>query len=113
MNAIANSVRLIGNLGKEPVIKTFTNGGKIANFSLATQYNYKDKDGKKIEETDWHNIVTKGKQAELVEKYLTKGSQIALEGRLCTRKYTDASGTDKYITEIIANEIQFISGKKE
>lgn len=113
MNALVNSVRLMGNLGKAPVIKTFSNGGKIASFSLATQHISKDKDGNRVEETDWHNVVIKGKQAEVVEKYLTKGSQIALEGRLCTRKYSDASGADKYITEIIANEFHFIGSKKE
>jgi len=113
MNALANSVRLMGNLGKEPVIKTFSNGGKIANFSLATQHIGKDKDGNRVEETDWHNIVIRGKQAEIAEKYLTKGSQVAIEGRLTSRKYTDANGTERYITEVIAHEFQFIGSRKE
>lgn len=113
MNALSNSVRLMGNLGKDPVIKEFSNGGKIANFTLATLHISKDKEGNRTEETDWHNVVVKGKQAEIVEKYLTKGSKIALEGRLCNRKYTDASGVEKYITEIVANEFQFVGGKKD
>lgn len=113
MNALSNSVRLMGNLGKDPVIKEFSNGGKIANFTLATMHIGKDKEGNRTEETDWHNIVVKGKQAEVVEKYLTKGSKIALEGRLCNRKYTDASGNEKFISEIVANEFQFVGGKKD
>ncbi len=113
MNTLVNSVRLMGNLGKDPIIKEFSNGGKIANFSLATIYISKDKDGNKVEETDWHNIVIKGKQAEVVEKYLTKGSKIAIEGRLVNRKYTDSAGVEKYITEVIANEFQFVGAKKD
>lgn len=112
MNTLVNSVRLIGNLGKAPVVKSFTNGGKVANCSLATLHISKDKDGNKIEETDWHNIVIKGKLAEVAEKYLDKGSQIAVEGALRSRKYTDAAGVEKYITEIIVNELQMLGSKK-
>lgn len=113
MNALSNSVRLLGNLGKEPVIKTFSNGGKVANFSLATKSFSKDKDGNRVEETDWHNLVVRGKQAEIVEKYLTKGSQIAVEGMLKSRKYTDSDGHDKYITEVVVNEFQMMGRKPE
>lgn len=113
MNALINSVRLMGNLGKEPVIREFSNGGKVANFSLATRYVTKDKDGNKMEETTWHNIVVKGKQAEIVQKYLVKGSAVAIEGRLNYRKYNDEKGAERSITEIIANEIQFVGGKKD
>lgn len=111
MNTLSNSVRLLGNLGKEPVIKTFSDGGKIANFSLATTSFSKDKEGNRKEDTDWHNVVIKGKLAEIAEKYLTKGSQIAVEGMLKNRKYTDSDGHDKYITEVVVNEFQMM-GKK-
>lgn len=111
MNALSNSVRLLGNLGKEPVVKTFSNGGKVASFSLATKSFSKDKEGNRVEETDWHNLVVWGKQAEIAEKYLSKGSQIAVEGMLKNRKYTDSDGNDKYITEVVVNEFQMI-GKK-
>ena len=112
MNALVNSVRLMGNLGKAPIIKSFSNGGKIANCTIATAHISKDKEGNKIEETDWHNIVIKGKLAEVVEKYVSKGSKIAVEGSLRNRKYTDAAGNDKYITEVIVNDLQLLSKKE-
>jgi single-strand DNA-binding protein len=112
MNALVNSVRLMGNLGKDPVIKSFSNGGKVANCTIATAHFSKDKEGNKVEETDWHNIVIKGKLAEVAEKYLSKGSKIAVEGSLRNRKYTDSAGADKFITEVIVNDIQFLSKKE-
>jgi len=112
MNALINSVRLMGNLGKDPVVKSFSDGGKIANCTIATTHFSKDKEGNKTEETDWHNIVIKGKLAEVVEKYLTKGSKIAVEGSLKNRKYTDASGAEKYITEVVVNDLQMLSKKE-
>jgi len=113
MNTIVNSVRLLGNLGKDPVIKSFNNGGKVANCTLATAHISKDKDGNKVEETDWHLIVIKGKMAEVAEKYLSKGSQIAIEGSLRSRKYNDSEGNEKYITEVIVSDLQMLGGKKE
>jgi single-strand DNA-binding protein len=113
MNAVVNSVRLLGNIGKDPVIREFSNGGKVANFTLATPHISKDKDGNRVEETDWHNLVIRGKMAEVVEKYLSKGSQIAVEGALRSRKYQDSEGTDKYITEVIVNDLQMLGGKKD
>lgn len=113
MNALVNSVRLLGNLGKDPVVKTFSNGGKIANLSLATAYTFKDKEGNKVEETDWHNLVIKGKQAEIAEKYLSKGSRIAVEGAIRTRKYNDSEGQERYITEIVVNEFQMLGSKSD
>jgi single-strand DNA-binding protein len=112
MNALINSVRLLGNLGKNPEIKTFSNGGKVANCRLATAHVYKDKDGNRVEETDWHNVVIKGKQAEIAEKFLSKGSQIAIEGQIRYRNYTDATGAEKYITEIIVSDFQMVGNKK-
>jgi single-strand DNA-binding protein len=113
MNTLVNSVRLLGNLGKDPIVKTFSNGGKIANCSMATAYSFKDKEGNRVEETDWHNIVIKGKLAEIAEKYLSKGSRIAVEGSLRTRKYNDAEGNEKFITEIQVNEFQILGSKPE
>jgi single-strand DNA-binding protein len=113
MNTVVNSVRLLGNLGKDPVIKSFSNGGKIANCTLATAHVSKDKDGNKVEETDWHLIVIRGKMAEVAEKYLTKGSQIAVEGSLRSRKYNDSDGNEKYITEVIVSDMQMLGGKKD
>ena len=112
MNAIVNSVRLLGNLGRDPFVKTFEDGGKIASCSLATLHIGRDKEGNKVEDTDWHNLVIRGKLAEIAEKYLSKGSQLAIEGTLRSRKYTDASGDEKSVTEILVNDFQMLGGKK-
>ena len=111
MNALVNSVRLMGNLGKAPEVKIFSNGGKIASCRLATSHIHKDKDGNRVEETDWHNIIIRGKQADVAEKYLTKGSQIALEGQIRYRSYTDAAGIEKYVTEIVVTDFQMVGSK--
>jgi single-strand DNA-binding protein len=113
MNALSNSVRLIGNLGKDPIIRNTTNGNTLASITLATKSYGKDKDGNRTEETDWHNLVIWGKQAEIAGKYLKKGSQIAVEGMLKTRKYTDSEGNEKYTTEVLVNEFQMLGKKPE
>ncbi|OIP51185.1 MAG: single-stranded DNA-binding protein [Flavobacteriaceae bacterium CG_4_8_14_3_um_filter_34_10] len=105
MNALRNKVQLIGRLGQEPEIITFTDGNKIAKFSLATDDSYKDKDGKKVERTDWHNIVIKGGLVKVVEGYVNKGQEIALEGKLATRSWEDKEGNKRYITEVVCNEL--------
>jgi single-strand DNA-binding protein len=105
MNSLRNSVRLIGNLGGNPEIKELAQGKKLAKFSLATTENYKDADGNKVSETQWHNIIAWGRQADFAQKYLEKGNQIAIEGKLLTRTYVDREGVKKYLTEISANEI--------
>jgi len=105
MNALRNKVKLIGRLGQEPEIITFTDGNKIAKFSLATDDSYKDKDGKKVERTDWHNIVIKGGLVKVVEGYVNKGQEIALEGKLATRSWEDKEGNKRYITEVVCNEL--------
>ena len=112
MNALVNSVRLMGNLGKSPEIKIFSNGGKIAICRLATSHIYKDGDGNRVEQTDWHNLVIKGKQADVAEKYLTKGSQISLEGQIRYRNYKDGNGEEKFVTEIVVSDFQMVGGKK-
>ncbi len=105
MNALRNSVQLIGNLGNDPEIVNLDNGSKLAKFSIATSDSYKNAQGEKIEDTQWHNIVAWGKTAEIVENYLTKGKQVALEGKLVHRSYETKEGEKRYVTEIKCNEI--------
>ena len=112
MKNLMNSVRLIGNVGKEPQIKDFGNGKKVATVSLATSEKRKDANGKYIEHTDWHNLVFWGKQAEVVANYVAKGLKIAVEGKLSHRDYTTASGEKRYVTEVVVNEMAFLNGRK-
>jgi len=105
MNAIKNRVQLIGNLGQDPEIVTLESGSKLAKFSMATNDYYRDAKGEKIEETQWHNIVAWGKTADIVESYLTKGKQVAVEGKLIHRTYETKEGEKKYFTEIKCNEL--------
>ncbi len=105
MNAIKNRVQLIGNLGQDPEIVTLESGSKLAKFSLATSDYYKNAKGEKVEDTQWHNIVAWGKTAEIVESYLTKGKQVAVEGKLIHRTYETKEGEKKYFTEIKCNEL--------
>ena len=92
MNTLRNKVQLIGNLGKDPEIITLENGSKLAKFSLATNENYKDKNGEKQSKTEWHNLIAWNKTAELIEKYVTKGKEIAIEGKLSNKSYEDKEG---------------------
>lgn len=103
MNTLRNKVQLIGNLGKDPEIITLESGRKLARFSLATNENYKDTDGQKQTKTDWHNLVAWGKTAEIIEKYVTKGKEIAIEGKLTTRSYETKEGESRYVTEVVVN----------
>ena len=107
-----NKVILVGHLGRDPEIRTFESGSKRASFSLATTEYRKDKDGNRIEQTEWHNIVMWRNLAELAEKYLTKGKLIYVEGRLRTRNWDDANGVKHYITEVDANTFTFLSPKE-
>lgn len=111
MTSLKNSVRLMGNLGNDPEIRTFESGKKNASFSLATNETYYNSEGEKVEDTQWHNIVAWGKKVEIIEQYLKKGSEIALEGKLINRSY-EKDGITKYITEITMNEMQML-GKKD
>ena len=111
MSVLRNSVRLVGNLGNEPEIKTISNNKKLAKVSIATNSSFRNDKGEKIEETQWHNLVMWDKNADLTEKYLRKGSEICIEGRLSTRSYTDQTGVKKYFTEIIVNEILLLNKK--
>jgi single-strand DNA-binding protein len=109
MNTLRNKVQLIGRLGQEPEILTFNDGNKMAKFSMATDDSYKDKDGNKVERAHWHNIVVKGGLVNVVEKYVTKGQEIAVEGKLTNRSWDDKDGTKRYVTEIICNELLMLS----
>ena len=112
--ASVNKVILIGNLGKDPEMKYMPNGKAVANFSIATSESWKDKSsGDKKEKTEWHNIVTFDKLAEICGQYLKKGSTVYIEGKLQTRKWQDKNGVDRYTTEILANEMKMMGGKKE
>jgi single-strand DNA-binding protein len=112
MYALKNKVQLIGNLGTNPEVKTFDGGKKIASFSIATNESYRNAKGEKVTETQWHRVVAWGKVAEIAEKYLTKGKEVALEGKLVNRNYTDKGGVKKYITEVQISEILLL-GEKE
>ncbi len=111
MNALKNKVQLIGNLGGSPEIKTLDSGKKMARFSIATNENYRNAKGEKVVETQWHNLVAWGKVAEIVEKYLSKGKEVVIEGKLITRSYNDKQGAKKSVTEIEVNELLMMGGK--
>ncbi len=99
-----NKVILMGNLGKDPEVRALESGAKVANFTLATNETYTNKQGERVTQTEWHNLEVWNKQAEVAEKYLKKGSQILVEGSIRTRSYTDKDGNTRYITEIrVAN----------
>src|SRR5436853_181821 len=100
-----NRVQLTGNLGRDPEIKTFDGGGKLAKFSLATKEEFTNRNGERSSSTTWHNIAAWGSIAERVEAELRKGSFVSIEGRIHTRNYTDKEGQKKYMTEIVANDV--------
>ena len=108
-----NKVILVGRLGQNPEVRYTPSGASVANFSIATSENWTDKSGQKQERTEWHRVVVWGKLAELCGKYLTKGRQVYVEGRLQTRSWEDQQGQKKYTTEIVANTVQFIGGPSE
>jgi len=108
-----NKVILIGNLGKDPEVRSTPSGSKVANFSMATTERYKDKEGQQVEKTEWHRIVMWRGLAEVAEKWLKKGSTICIEGKLTTRSWDDKSGKKLYTTEIIADNMQMLGGKGE
>ena len=106
MNKLRNKVQLIGRLGQDPEIVNLESGKKLAKFSLAINENYKNANGEKVESTQWHTISAWGATATLIEKYLSKGQEVAIEGKLNNKKFEDKTGTTRYVTEIVANEIQ-------
>ena len=100
MSTLRNKVQLIGNLGNDPEIVTVTSGQKLAKFSMATNESYKNNKGERIKDTQWHNVIAWGKTAELIELYLGKGKEVALEGKLVTRSWDDPEGKKRYATEV-------------
>jgi single-strand DNA-binding protein len=113
MYALKNKVQLIGNLGNAPEVKTTESGKKLARFSMATDESYRNAKGEKVTETTWHNLVAWGKVADIAEKYLTKGKEVAVEGKLINNSYTDKDGNKKYSTEVLVSEILMLGSKAE
>ena len=105
-----NKVILVGNLGNDPELRTTPNGAHVCELSVATNENWTDKQGQKQERTEWHRVVVWGRVAENCSKYLSKGRQVYLEGRIQTRSWEDKEGNKRYTTEIIASDVQFLSG---
>ncbi len=112
MNALRNKVQLIGNLGNAPEVRNTESGKKLVKFSVATNEVYNNNKGEKVKETQWHNVIAWGKVAEIAEKYLHKGSEVAVEGKLITRNYNDKEGNKKYVTEVQLNELLLLGGKQ-
>ncbi len=108
MNSMRNRVLLIGHLGNDPEIVTLPNEKKLAKFSLATQDNYTNADEERVESAQWHRIIAWNKQADISEKFLKKGKEVAIDGKLNSRSYEDKDGVTKYVTEIVVNEIVFV-----
>ena len=108
-----NKVILLGNLGKDPEVRVFDGGSKKAMFSLATSDSFVDKAGEKKENVEWHNIIFWGKMADVVEKYLKKGSQVYVEGKISSRSYDDKDGNKRYITEILCNTLTMVGKASE
>ena len=106
-----NKVILVGNLGKDPEVKYLDNGVAVANFSLATTENYKNKSGERVSQTEWHNIVLWRGLAEVAEKYLKKGASVYIEGKIKTRKWEDKEGVVRYSTEILCDNMTMLGGK--
>lgn len=107
-----NKVILIGTLGKDPETKTFSNGGSVTNFSIATSERWKDKNtGEMKDQTEWHSIVLNNKLGEIAQQYLRKGSKVYIEGSLRTRKWQDQNGQDRYTTEIRGDQMQMLGDK--
>ncbi len=111
MKNLKNRVQLIGNLGKDPDIKNLESGKIVANFSMATSEVYKDAKGKKVTDTQWHNLVAWGKTAEIIDQYLSKGSEVAVEGKLVHRSYDGKDGQKRYVTEVVVDQLLMLRNK--
>ena len=111
--ASVNRATIIGNIGNDPEIRYSSAGDAIANLSIATTDSWKDKNGAKQEKTEWHKVVMFGKLAEICGEYIKKGSQVYIEGKLQTRKWTDKSSVDHYTTEIVADRMQMLGGNRK
>lgn len=111
MNALRNKVQLIGNLGADPEVKNIEGGRKLAKFRMATTEIYRNSKGEKVEETQWHRLIAWGKVAEIAEKYLAKGSEVAIEGKLVNDDYIDKDGKKRYQTQIVVQELLLMGTK--
>jgi single-strand DNA-binding protein len=111
MKAIKNKVQLIGNLGMDPEVRTTESGRKLVHLRLATNETYKNAEGERVRETTWHNIIIWGQLAGIAEKYLRKGSEVMIEGKLVNRQYTDKQGVKHYVTEVQASELLMLDKK--
>lgn len=100
-----NTVQLVGNVGQDPEIRNLEGGKKVASFSIATSDSYKNEKGEKVDQTEWHRIVAWGNSAEIIEKYVTKGNQIGIVGKLTHRTYDDKDGIKRNVTEVLVNEV--------
>lgn len=105
MSTLRNKVQLIGNLGNDPEVVNLDSGKKLAKFSIATNETYKNNKGERVTDTQWHNVVAWGKTAEVIENYVTKGKEVAIEGKLTSRSYETKQGEKRYLTEIVCNEL--------
>ena len=111
MQSLKNSVRLVGHLGMDPEVKSFDNDRKLAKLSLATNESYKNDKGERITDTQWHNLILWNGQAKLAADYLKKGDEVAIEGKIANRNYTDKDGKKRYVSEIVVNEFLKIGAK--
>ena len=112
MSTLRNKVQLIGNVGNTPETTTFESGKKVTRFSLATNEFYHNGNGEKVQQTDWHNVVAWGKQADVIEKYVGKGKEVAIEGKLTSRSYENNAGEKKFITEVLVSEILLLGSRE-
>lgn len=113
MSNLKNHVQLIGNVGNDPEILDLESGKKVAKFTMATNESYKNDRGEKVQSTEWHNIVAWGNLAGIIEKYVVKGKEVAIEGKLTSRSYEDKEGNKRYITEVVASEILLLGVKSD
>lgn len=111
MSTLRNRVQLIGRVGNDPEVKSFDGGKKLATVSIATSDSYKNEKGERVEQTEWHRVVAWGKTAEIIEQFVTKGREIAVDGKLTHRSYDDKDGVKRFMTEIVVNEIQLVGNK--
>ena len=112
MSTLRNKVQLIGNLGTQPEIINLESGKMLAKFTMATNEHYKNAKGEKVTDTQWHNIVAWGKTAQIIEQYLNKGQEVAVEGKLTTKTWEDKEGNKRYMTEVVCSELLMMGDKK-
>ena len=113
MSTLRNKVQLIGNVGQDPVITDLDGGKRVARLTLATNEHYKNNQGERITNTEWHTVIGWGKLADIIEGFVTKGKEVAVEGKLTSRSYEDKEGNKKYVTEVVASEILLLGGNND